>query len=141
MTIMPIMDGGGQPLGLQRCRLHEPLSRWRYLMRDMTLLHLHFLRREISTISLLAVTRDGLGETILKGEILERRESLPCQCPTFRRAGVKTWWIDRGTGQSSADERARTQLSGRQWTRAGGSTLHGIRMRDTTVSQDRDRVP
>lgn len=46
--------------GLRPCRSHEPLSHWRYLTQDMTLL----LLRDIST--------DGVGETILRREIVSQ---------------------------------------------------------------------
>lgn len=141
MNIMPTMDGGGQLVGLQRCPPHEPLSRWRYPTRDMTLLHLHFLLLHISTISLLAVIQDGLGETILRVEILEKRESLSGQCRIFRRAGEKLWRrIGHWTGRTSGDERARLQPSGRRQIRAGDSISRDIRMKDTIVSQERDQV-
>lgn len=141
MIIMPTMDGGGQPVGLERCRFHEPLSHWQYLMRDSTLLHLHFLLREIP-ISLLAVIQDGLGETILRGGILERRESLSGQSRIFRRVGVKIWRkIGHWTRQNLGDEKARLQPSGRRQKRAGDSILQDIRMKDTIVSRDRDPVP
>ena len=142
MTIMPTMHPGRQPVGLQRCHIHEPLSQWRYLMRDSTLHHLHFLLRHILTKSLQAVIQDGLGETILKGETLEKRESLPGQYRIFQKAGVKIWRrIGRGTGQSSGDEKAQLQRSGRRQTRAGGSISQDIRMKGTIVSPDQDPVP